>query len=57
MVEGIDFAFLNGVFGYFHETVDFLNVNVFDVVAPGLYSLLNNFRHAKIVNYVVCTKL
>ena len=43
MVEGFDLAFLNGIFGDFHEAVDFVNVNVFDVVAPSLGNLLNNF--------------
>jgi hypothetical protein len=43
MVEGFNLAFLDGVFGDLHKAIDLLNVNVFDVVAPSLGNLLNNF--------------
>ena len=58
MVEGFNLGFLDGVFGDLHKAVDLLNVNVFDVVAPSLGNLLNNFgRHTKLVNNMVCTKI
>ena len=44
MVEGLDFAFLDGVFGYFHEAVYLLDVDILDVVAPGFWSLSDDFR-------------
>lgn len=48
VVEGLYFAFLNSVFGNFHEAVDFLNVDVFYVVALRLGSVPYNFgRHGK----------
>lgn len=34
MIKRLDFTLLNGVFGDFHEGVDFLDVNVLDIVAP-----------------------
>lgn len=58
VIESFNLAFLDSVFRNLHETVNFLNVDVLDVIASRFRCILNNFgRHEYILKIVVCTKI
>jgi hypothetical protein len=43
MIEGFNLALFDGILGYFHQAIDFLDIDVLDIITSRLNDILLDF--------------